>query len=198
MRPAEPPRRSLARDARTLPNLLTLLRIALVLAGAGLFSAGAPGWGIVLAGLGGASDVVDGAVARATGQVTRLGEILDQFSDVVFEALLLMMLVKASFIPTAVFVAYLTRELWVSSIRRFMAGERRNIVSSRVGKWKSVFLMSSFLPSFVAVAGLWPAGHDALAAAGRGGILVALVLSYLSGWNYTRQFFYAYDEGVRS
>src|SRR5688572_26802035 len=111
----------LARDLRALPNIITLLRISLLIVAAAVYFAGARGTGIVLAVIAGVTDYLDGAVARATGQVTRLGEILDQFSDLCYESLVLIVAVAQGFFPPWVLLVYLAREFWVVCIRRFMA-----------------------------------------------------------------------------
>ena len=93
-----------ARDLRTAPNLITLSRIALILAAVPLYLHGLQGLGMGMAILAGLTDYADGIVARRTGQVTRLGEILDQFSDLVYESLLLLLAVHRRATSAAAFV----------------------------------------------------------------------------------------------
>jgi phosphatidylglycerophosphate synthase len=80
---------SLAKDIRTIPNLITLSRIGLLTIATPLYFQGHYALGLAFAIVAALTDYLDGAVARATGQVTRLGEILDQFCDLCFEALAL-------------------------------------------------------------------------------------------------------------
>jgi phosphatidylglycerophosphate synthase len=63
-------------DLRTAPNLITLSRIALILAATPIMLLWSPGLGMFMAIIAGLTDYADGMVARRTGQVTRLGEIL--------------------------------------------------------------------------------------------------------------------------
>lgn len=181
-----------SRDIRTLPNVITIARIVLIVAAAAIYFAGYTTVGIVLAVIAGVTDYVDGAVARATGQVTRLGEILDQFSDLAYESLVLLVAVVQGFFPPAVLLIYLVREFWVTCIRRYMAETRQNIPSSIFGKLKTNFIMWGFLPTFLSITAVLPQlepwlGHFARFAVGMG-----LVFSYLSAWLYTRAFVTGY------
>jgi CDP-diacylglycerol--glycerol-3-phosphate 3-phosphatidyltransferase len=190
---------SFGRDIRTAPNLLSLSRIVLVLASALLFSTGRQGLGIAVGVVGAVTDMFDGALARATGQVTRLGEILDQFGDLCFEATMLLVAVVQGFLPAPVLVLYLFREFWVSGIRRFMAGEGLNIPSSPWGKLKTNLIMWGLLPTFLAIM-RWPASAvPVLATAGRVMIGLGLLASYVSGLGYTRAFMAGYGRpGAKS
>jgi CDP-diacylglycerol--glycerol-3-phosphate 3-phosphatidyltransferase len=185
---------SFAHDVRSLPNLITLSRIALLVAAAGLYFWGVRGVAIALAVVAGCTDYLDGIVARRTGQVTRLGEILDQFCDLCYEALVLTVAVVQGFFSPLVLLAYLFREFWVTSIRRFLATHRINIPSSFAGKLKTNLVMWGFLPTFLSITGLSPALEPYLGWAGKLMVGTGLVMSYVSAWGYTRAFVRGYDE----
>ncbi len=185
---------SFRRDIRTIPNLITLTRIGLVIAGAVLFFSGWKGVAIVLGVVAGLSDYADGMVARRTGQVTRLGEIFDQFSDLCFESLVLLFVVSEGFLPVLCLYIYLVREFWVMAIRRYMAGERMNIPSTIWGKLKSNFILWGMLPTFLSLLGALPALEPYLGHLGRFGICLGLLFGYISGWKYTRVFIAGYGQ----
>ena len=196
-RHSEPPLvgSAFARDLRTTPNIITLSRIALVMLAAGLFFAGWKRIGLVLAVIGGITDYLDGYWARRTHQVTRLGEILDQFCDIFFESLVLYIAIAVfHFLPFWFLPVYLAREFWVASIRRFMAVHQMNIASNFLGKLKTNFVMWGFLPSFLSIEGALPSLEPGLAYLGRGGIALGLVFGLLSGWDYTQQMIAGYDQ----
>ena len=65
---------TLLADLRTTPNLVTLSRLALVLAVFISYLSHLYVLGAALGAVAGATDYVDGWLARRTGQVTRLGE----------------------------------------------------------------------------------------------------------------------------
>ncbi|MEZ4416637.1 MAG: CDP-alcohol phosphatidyltransferase family protein [Gemmatimonadota bacterium] len=85
MRPEGGPKR--ARPLRWLPNTITLARIALVVAYLFVMAAGTAvppaqrRLALVVLGLAGASDVLDGFLARRFALTTRTGMILDTFAD---------------------------------------------------------------------------------------------------------------------
>ncbi len=187
---------SLALDIRRVPNLLTLSRIALIALAAGVYSYWSKGGGIALAVLAGLTDYLDGAVARATGQVTRLGEILDQFGDLCYESLALLIAVSEGFFPPPVLFLYLLREFWVGAVRRFMAGAGADIPSSIWGKLKTNFLMWGLLPAFLSISQALPSLEPYLARLGQTAVGLGLVFSYVSAAQYTRAFAASYGAGA--
>jgi CDP-diacylglycerol--glycerol-3-phosphate 3-phosphatidyltransferase len=144
----------------------------------------------IIAGL---TDYADGMVARRTGQVTRLGEILDQFSDLVYESLLLLVTVQKGYFPAVVLYLYLLREFWIVCIRRYMAGIGENIPSTIIGKLKSNFINWGFLPAFFSMSGWLPMLEPYLNYLGHVGAPLGLAASYISGVSYTRVFLRAYN-----
>ena len=185
---------SFVADLTTAPNLITLSRIALVLVAAGLFFVGLERAGIVVAVVGGLTDYLDGWLARRTGQVTRLGELLDQFCDIFFESLVLYLAIaRYQFLPPWVLIAYLGREFWVTTVRRFMAGHQLNIPSNFAGKLKTNFVMWGFLPTYLSIERVIPAAEPALRYVGQGAIATGILLGYASAWDYTRQLIATYD-----
>lgn len=179
---------AISHDLRSLPNLITLSRIALLAVAALSYFYVSRGVAIGLAVVAGVTDYLDGAVARRTGQVTRLGEILDQFSDLCFESLALTVAVAEGFFPPVVLLIYLFREFWVASIRRFSAEHRLNIPSSLWGKAKTNILMWTFLPAFISIGGFWPYLEPWPTHVARALLAIGLVVSYISAWGYTRAF----------
>src|SRR5262245_10025319 len=189
-----PRRPGFAADLTTTPNLITLSRILLIVVAAGLFFEGYRILGIVLACIAGWTDYLDGWLARRTGTVTRLGEILDQFCDFFFESVVLYVAVaQFHFLPLWVMIAYLAREMWVTTIRRFMAGHQVNIASNLLGKMKTNFMLWGMLPTFLSISGALPSLEPGLAYLGRAGILVGIAIGYASAYDYTRQMVAAYD-----
>jgi CDP-diacylglycerol--glycerol-3-phosphate 3-phosphatidyltransferase len=185
-----------ARDLRTGPNLLSLSRIALALLAAPLYLFVSPALGLALGVVAAVTDFFDGALARATGQVTRLGEILDQFGDLCFESLMLLCAVSRGFFPAAVLYAYLFREFWVSSIRRFVAGLGRTLPSSPWGKLKTNLLMWGLLPAYVSMSG-WLGGLEPyLALTAKVLVGLGLAASYLGAAGYTRAFVSGYEDSA--
>jgi CDP-diacylglycerol--glycerol-3-phosphate 3-phosphatidyltransferase len=183
-----------AQDLRTAPNLITLSRIVLILLGAPIFLLWSPGLGMMMAIVAGLTDYADGIVARRTGQVTRLGEILDQFGDLVYESLLLLVAVERGFFPAVVLYLYLLREFWIVCIRRYTAGIGQNIPSTLIGKLKSNFISWGFMPAFFHMSGWLPQLEPYLGWLGRLGAGLGLLASYVSAIGYTRVFIRGYND----
>lgn len=191
---AAPRRPGFAGDLTTTPNLITLSRIVLIVVAAGMFFQGYRLSGIVMACIAGWTDYLDGWLARRTGTVTRLGEILDQFCDFFFESVVLYVAVaQFHFLPLWVMIAYLAREMWVTTIRRFMAGHQVNIASNLLGKMKTNFMLWGMLPTFLSISGVLPSLDPGMAYLGRTGILIGIAIGYASAYDYTRQMVAAYD-----
>lgn len=75
------------RDLWNVPNLVSLLRLALIPVFLWLVAQGSHGWAGVLLGVIGATDWVDGYLARRLGQVTEIGKFLDPLADRIAVAL---------------------------------------------------------------------------------------------------------------
>jgi CDP-diacylglycerol--glycerol-3-phosphate 3-phosphatidyltransferase len=179
---------TIKRDLRTLPNVITLSRIVLLWIGVSVYFYVSHGVGIVLVVLAGVTDYLDGYIARRTKQVTRLGEILDQFSDLCFEAFIIIIATLQGFFAPYIVFLYLFREFWVMCLRRFMAGARMNIPSSLAGKVKTNLLMWGFLPSFLSLSMILPAAEPYMAYAGRIIVMLGLAVGYYSALGYTKAF----------
>lgn len=122
----------------TVPNLLSLVRIALVPLFVWCFFAEFPrhrGCAILVFLAAGATDVVDGYIARHCGQITVWGRILDPLADklMVFSALLCLTMANA--LPLWLVLLYLGKEL-AQGVCGFLLMRRiRDMPSSnRLGK----------------------------------------------------------------
>lgn len=134
----------------TIPNILTLLRIAAIpviviiyylpyewryLASAAVFAAA------------GVTDWFDGYLARKWGQSTKLGAFLDPVADKLIVAAALVLLVDAyaelwMAIPAMVIIS---REITISALREWMAevGKRASVAVSYIGKVKTFAQMGA-------------------------------------------------------
>lgn len=95
----------------TIPNLLTLLRLLLVPFFLwSLTIPGAEGIGAGILVLSGITDYLDGVIARRTGQVSRLGQILDPLVDRITVIAVLLGLAVQAIVPWWLVGALLARE----------------------------------------------------------------------------------------
>lgn len=156
--PAEVPMPA-ARSRRVLtaPNVITLVRLACIPVFLWLlFGLGSRAWAAGLLGVLGATDWVDGFVARRYGQVSEVGKILDPVAD----RLLLLVSVTAILIdgsaPLWFGVAVLVREVLVAGATLTLAamGARRIDVTwwGKAGTFGLLFAFPFFLASNSSVA----------------------------------------------
>jgi cardiolipin synthase len=107
----------------TVPNVISLGRLGLMPACAGLLAAGHYSWGLALAAALAASDGVDGWLARRTDQVSRLGQLLDPLADQVLLASIALVLLVRGVLPWPALALLVGRDLillagWVLLRRR--------------------------------------------------------------------------------
>lgn len=127
---------------RTWPNALTALRLVLALVAALLFLLrGLSLLPILLTVFAAFLDLLDGWLARRTGQVSRLGEHLDPLADkvlvtVVFAALAFFL---QELWVTILVALLLIREWGITWLReRLQRNHEQTLPASRMGKWKMV------------------------------------------------------------
>ena len=129
----------------TIPNAITAVRLLALPVIVWLILTHANGWALALLIAAGVSDYVDGFIARATGQTSRIGELLDPISDRLYIACTLIAMGIASVVPWWVVVALLARDLIVGS---FLAVLRRRGVTgipvTFLGKTATFLLMWGF------------------------------------------------------
>lgn len=135
-----------------LPNILTLLRVALIpllvivfylpwqwsyLASAAIF------------GLAAITDWLDGYFARKLGQETNFGAFMDPVADKLIVAVALIILLERHAtwvfaIPTMVIIG---REIVISALREWMAelGKRNSVAVSYIGKVKTTLQMTAII-----------------------------------------------------
>jgi cardiolipin synthase (CMP-forming) len=95
----------------TVPNAITLARLVLMPVCAWLLATEHYGAGLVLTAAVGATDWVDGWLARRLGQVSRLGQLLDPFADRLLIASVTVALLVRSVLPWQAVALLLGRDL---------------------------------------------------------------------------------------
>lgn len=137
---------------RSIPNLLTLLRISLIPIFVLIFYLPF-GWhhiaSAIIFAIAAATDWLDGYLARKLHQVSPLGEFLDPVADKLIVAVALVLLVQSHAsawlaIPAAIIVS---REIVISALREWMAemGKRQRVGVQAIGKFKTAGQMFAIL-----------------------------------------------------
>ena len=188
------------RDSRilTLPNVISLARLACapvfvwLLADDHLLAAAA-----LLAVLG-ASDWVDGWIARHFDQGSDLGKVLDPVADRILLLVAAIALLIQGSVPIVVGVLVLARELLVSVAALVLAAAgARRIDVQWVGKAGTLALMFAF-PLFLWADAIHGAGHDAVLATAWFFTVCGLGLSYYAAFTYVPIAREALREGRRN
>jgi CDP-diacylglycerol--glycerol-3-phosphate 3-phosphatidyltransferase len=127
-----------------------------------------------------ATDQVDGWLARRQGRTTPLGSLLDPVADKVLVLATMIVLVGEGAFPGWMVAAIVARELLVSGLR-LAAVERGVVLQARdLGKLKTWSQAVAAALGGFAVAGAWSTS------VAWWGLLVAVVLTWISGLDYAR------------
>ena len=124
----------------TIPNALTLFRIALIpvfwIFGSG--SSPAAQWlALFIFILASVTDFLDGKIARSRNLVTTFGKIMDPFADKLLIIAALMLFTKQGDVPFVALFIIIARELAVTSLRVVVMSEGRVMAAGLSGKVKT-------------------------------------------------------------
>ena len=180
----------------TLPNLLTLSRILAVPLLVFLLWKPAPYDYLitfVLYCVVGITDYFDGYLARAQGQISKLGQFLDPIADKIMVAAVLVMLMASrradgdapiiqdwSVIPALII---LLREIMVSGLREFLAELKVLVPVSVLAKWKTTFQLVAL--GALILGGAFPS-QQWIHFTGLASLWAAAALTLITGWDYLR------------
>ena len=186
-----------------LPNVLTLIRLALIPVFIILFYCPTDLSNLyaaivfIIAAL---TDLLDGYLARKLKLTTKFGAFLDPVADKIIVCTALVLIVEHYSLYTDVLYPHLgkfitipamiivAREITVSALREWMAelGKRANVAVSWIGKWKTTIQLT-------AIAGLIWRHDEGMIYAAVGLLMVATVLTIWSmimylkaGWVYMK------------
>ncbi len=167
----------------TLPDQLTVARAASVPLVVLLYAWELPHneiWATALFCVAMATDWLDGRIARRRGTTSSLGSLLDPIADKVLVLAVLVMLIEDAIWPGWMVAAIVARELLISGLR-LAAIERGVVMAARdLGKLKTWSQAVAAALGGFAAGGLW---SDSI---GWWALLVALVLTWVSGLDYAR------------
>jgi CDP-diacylglycerol---glycerol-3-phosphate 3-phosphatidyltransferase len=167
----------------TLPDQLTVARAASVPLVVLLYAWELPHneyWATVVFCLAMATDWFDGRIARSRGVTSQLGSSSDPIADKVLVLAVLVMLIEDGVWGGWMVAAIVARELLVSGLR-LAAIERGVVIAARdLGKLKTWAQALAAAIGGFAAAGAWDAS------VGWWALLVALVLTWVSGLDYAR------------
>ena len=177
----------------TLPNVLTLSRVAVIPVFVALFfleSATGQWIACGVFALAAITDFFDGYIARRRGQLSAFGRFLDPVADKLLIASALLMMVGFGQISNLVIipaVIILCREIMVSGLREYLAGLSVGLPVSRLAKWKTTIQMIA-----IGILIVGNAAHPAVPEAvpvrliGEAGLWIAAIITIITGYDYLR------------
>ncbi len=147
-----------------LPNILTLVRIALVPVFIMFFYIDIQYnllYALLVFLLASLTDLADGIIARKMNCVTDFGKLMDPMADKLLVASGVIMLVAVAKINPVIGIILISREFIISSFRLLAVSNGKVIAAGTLGKYKTVFqlvgisilLIEDYLPTFVGVIG---------------------------------------------
>ncbi|MEQ8968414.1 MAG: CDP-diacylglycerol--glycerol-3-phosphate 3-phosphatidyltransferase [Azospirillaceae bacterium] len=172
----------------TLPNILTFGRILAIPVLIALFFVTAP-WGawaaLAVYTAAAVTDWADGKIARARGQISPIGRMMDPIADKMLVGAVVLLVVafgRVEGVHILPALAILLREFLVSGLREFLAGQgAAGLPVSPLAKWKTAVQMVALGALILADGG--PVGAIA-GPLGTAGLWLAAVLTVVTGWAY--------------
>jgi len=181
--------RAVGQESFNLPNLITLARILLIPVFVILFSTPTPDRSLnaaIIFVIAAVSDLLDGYIARRTGQVTTLGKLLDPIADKLLVLSALILLVNVDRVSALVAILVIAREVAVTGIRAIAAGEGMIIAAETTGKYKMALQVVAITLLILEGTSLAELGN--LHLAGMATLYLSLMLGYVSGGQYVWSF----------
>jgi cardiolipin synthase len=108
-------------EAKTVPNLLSFLRLALIPVFLWLILRHEGGWAILLLAFSGLTDFLDGYIARRFNQVTKLGKLIDPAADRLYIFTTLIGLVMTGVIPFWLAAVIIARDVMLLVVYPILA-----------------------------------------------------------------------------
>ena len=187
--------RTLRAEALNLPNAITLIRMAMIpviLLFAYYESRRASFIAATLFAVTGATDFLDGWVARQRGLVTVIGKFLDPLADKLVVMAALVMLVHLGRVAAWVVIVIMGREFIVSGLRTIAMSEGIVIAAGQEGKTKTIFQIAGI--SFLLLHYAYPLDFGVVSyeydanKVGTALLYLSMVFSVWSAWVYFSDF----------
>lgn len=175
-----------------LPNVLTLVRILLIPVFVMLLIDPTPDRALAAAivfVVAAVTDLLDGYVARKTGQITKLGRLLDPIADKLLVLSALILLVQVDRVSALVAILIIAREVAVTGLRAIAASEGLIMSAEVTGKYKMALQVIAIV--LLVLEGTVVEVIGNLHLAGIVTLYLSLILGYVSGaqyvWSFWRQ-----------
>lgn len=180
-----------------VPNILTLIRIALIPVLAVLLlspSREAGFWAAAVFAVASITDWLDGYLARRMGIVTVFGKFLDPIADKLMVMAALIMILPFERVPAWMVLVILGREIIITGLRGIASTEGIVISASDLGKFKTIFQMVAIIGLLLHYDYHWFFGIDHpylvvnMHNAGMFYLWIATIMTVWSGVDYLAKF----------
>ena len=172
-----------------VPNVLTMIRLALVPVFVIVFNAGHPKWALAVFCLASLTDALDGTLARKLNQISDFGKLFDPLADKLMVLTALFCQAEAGVFPrTAIFIV-LGKEVLMVLGSAFMLGKGIVVYANYFGKTATVcFIVSLVLSFFHQELAAWGVQLDIILLWASVGLALLALCVYASGaWKQIRQ-----------
>ena len=177
----------------TLPNILTLSRVAVIPVLVALFFLETANGQWIACGVfifSAITDFFDGFLARSLGQTTAFGTFLDPVADKLLVASTLLMMVAFGQITGVIVIPaiiILCREILVSGLREYLSSFAVSLPVSNLAKWKTTLQMAAICILIVGDAA-HPLIPDLIPVRliGEVGLWIAAIVTIITGSEYLR------------
>lgn len=176
----------------SLPNVLTISRIAAIPLLVGLMAVHSPAADLascVVFSAAAITDYFDGRLARSRRQQSEFGRMFDPIADKLLVGATLMVLVgqqRLSALGLYPAIIIMLREILVSGLREYLAQLRIGLPSTLLAKWKTGVQMAALgiLVAGASSARLLHLGFLPISIIGETLLWIAAVLTLITGWDY--------------
>ena len=171
---------------RSIPNIITILRILLILPTAGLLLDERYLAGLILAAIAGLSDALDGALARRFSWSTSFGAYADPLADKLLVGTMFLILLWQGHVPLWLAVVVISRDVIIllGALAYRLIFEKVELNPSFISKLNTAMQIAMLLLVLVGLVDAGPLSRFAVAILDPWGFVVVATLGVSSGVDY--------------
>lgn len=130
-----------------LPNLLTILRMCMIPIFVALYYSGMQPMALIVYLLAGATDILDGYLARKWNQITSFGKLMDPLADKLMTLTMIYCLTDTGYLPVWVLIVLLLKELMMVAgslaLLKGLKGQKIVVMANWAGKAATAMLIAA-------------------------------------------------------
>ncbi|MEY4989834.1 MAG: hypothetical protein RIS08_60 [Actinomycetota bacterium] len=177
---------SLSQELRSVPNLLSLLRLVLVPVFLWLLLADHLVWALAVLAAAGASDWLDGVIARKFNQITELGKVLDPAADRLYIFATLIGLTINGNIPLWLAVVIIARDVMLLLVYPMLASHGYGPLPVHFLGKAGTFALLYALPLLL-MADIWPQANFVVLPLAWAFAYWGIAMYWIAGFIYVKQ-----------